>query len=141
MNSDNMKALEQPARQKLAIAIVPFQPENSAMYDAADSLAQGTLFPALNLPFRLAINGSPVPVTPLTEVQALDFVLVELNLYLDTHPDDREAFLLYRKYAVLAEKCRKIYEEKYGPLNKDSAAMQDHYRWIHGPWPWEKEAN
>ena len=30
--------------------------------------------------------------TPLCELMALDFVIRELNLYLDTHPDDREAF-------------------------------------------------
>lgn len=130
-----------PEVQKLAIASIKTQGPNSPTYDAADSLAQGTLFPALNLPFRLAVNGAPVPVTPLTELQALGFVLVELNLYLDTHPDDKEAFSMFQKYAALEEEGRRIYEAKYGPLTNAATASQERYIWTHGPWPWEKEAN
>lgn len=129
------------AEQKLAIASVEFQGSNSPTYDAENSLAQGTLFPALNLPFRLAINGTAVPVTPLTELQALGFVLVELNLYLDTHPNDKEAFAMFQKYAALEEEGRKLYEAKYGPLTSAASASQGQYTWTHGPWPWEKEAN
>ena len=35
--------------------------------------------------------------TPLCELMAMDFVIRELNLYLDTHPDDREAFETLQK--------------------------------------------
>lgn len=140
MNAER-SMLAKPEKQKLAIASIEIQGPNSPTYDAADSLAQGTLFPALNLPFRLAVNGAAVPVTPLTELQALGFVLVELNLYLDTHPNDKEAFAMFQKYAALAEEGRKIYEAKYGPLTSAAAASQEQYTWTHGPWPWEKEAN
>lgn len=140
MNGERMKSAECKP-QSLAIAIMPIQPKNSKLYDPADSLAQGTLFPSLNLPFYLAVHGTPVPITPLTEIQALDFVLVELNLYLDTHPMDEEAYALFRKYNALSQKARKLYEEKYGPLTAKTPTQQDNYTWIHGPWPWEKEAN
>ncbi|MBR2564350.1 MAG: spore coat protein CotJB, partial [Paenibacillus sp.] len=35
----------------------------------------------------------------LEELQALDFVLVELNLYLDTHPGDFQAIEQYNKFS------------------------------------------
>lgn len=123
----------------LAIASVPMQPRDGKMYKTPDSLAQGTLFPDLNLPFRLALNGNPLPVTPLTELQALDFVLLELGLYLDTHQDDQEAFALFQKYNSMAKEGRKIYEEKYGPLTVSTVSVDGSYQWICGPWPWEKE--
>ena len=34
----------------------------------------------------------------LEELQALDFVLVELNLYLDTHPGDYQSIEQYNKF-------------------------------------------
>lgn len=130
---------ERPKGQDhLAIASVPMQPRDSKMYSTSDSLAQGTLFPTLNLPFRLAPNGEVLPVTPLTELQALDFVLLELGLYLDTHADDKEAFKLFQQYTSMVKEGRRIYEEKYGPLTLSMASNGSFYRWVHGPWPWEK---
>ncbi|MEH7495492.1 spore coat protein CotJB, partial [Neobacillus niacini] len=35
----------------------------------------------------------------LEQLQAVDFVLVELQLYLDTHPDDLEAIKQFNHYA------------------------------------------
>ena len=35
----------------------------------------------------------------LEEIQAIDFVIVELNLYLDTHPHDVEAIKQYNEAA------------------------------------------
>lgn len=125
--------------QQLAIASVMVQPADSKRYSRAESLAQGTLFPDLNLPFRLALNGKPVPVTPLSELQALDFVVLELGLFLDTHPSDQEAFRLFRKYEALAKEARARYESMYGPLTQRAAADSETYTWVLGPWPWEKQ--
>ena len=71
-----------PCCGQLAVPYVPFQPEDPEVYQRSEALAQGTLFPGLNLPFHLKPNGDPVPQTPLSELQALEFVLVELGLYL-----------------------------------------------------------
>ena len=65
-------------------------------YGHAEALANGTLFPGLNLPFHVKAS----PGTPMegasAELQALNFVIAELGLYLDTHKDDAEAFQLFR---------------------------------------------
>ena len=52
----------------------------------------------------------------LRQLQEIDFVLVELNLYLDTHPGDLEALQQYNWYANERDKIALTYEEQYGPL-------------------------
>ncbi|WP_124727987.1 spore coat protein CotJB [Staphylospora marina] len=74
----------------------------------------------------------------LQRLQEVDFALVELTLYLDTHPHDQEAFDLYKRYAKKSHKIREIYESRYGPLLQYGLGRQgSRYRWHKGPWPWE----
>ena len=72
------------------------------------------------------------------QIDALDFALVELNLFLDTHPCDEKAletFALYRKHRD--EKIAE-YEACFGPMVRTAADVDcDHWDWIDSPWPWE----
>ena len=86
-----------PSCAGLAVPYVPFQQNNPQKYSQSEALSNGTLFPGLNLPFRLKIEGSTLPDSPLTELQALEFVVMELGTYLDTHQDDAEAFRLFQQ--------------------------------------------
>lgn len=128
-----------PSCAPLAVPYVPFQQANSAQYGSQEALSQGTLYPALNLPFHLKKVGSEVPKTPLTELQALGFVTHELGLYLDTHADDAEAFALFQKYVAMERSAREAYLKNHGPLTKGDVAMDDHYTWLEGRWPWERQ--
>ena len=130
-----------PACAPLAVPYVPFQQRGSKKYSQADALANGTLFPGLNLPFRLAVEGSTLPATPLAELQALEFVVLELNLYLDTHRDDTEAFALFKQFSAMEKAARAAYESKYGPITKETAAAADSYQWLSDPWPWNFSQN
>lgn len=126
-----------PACAPLAVPYVPFQPTGSERYSQNDALNNGTLFPGLNLPFHVKPDASNVVNCPLSELQALEFVLLELGLYLDTHTDDAEAFALFQQYAALEKEGRERYESMYGPLFQRSAAEQDCYcSWLQDPWPW-----
>ena len=124
----------------LANPYVPFQLENPPQYEAKKALTRGTLFPGLDLPFLGMVNKENLPATTLAELQALDFAIVELALYLDTHREDMEALELYQKYQELYDRCREVYEKKYGPLNHISARDGD-YTWLDDPWPWELGAS
>ena len=126
-----------PSCAPLAVPYVPFQQEGSQKYDQTEALANGTLFPGLNLPFHVKVKGGDLPRTASAELQALQFVIVELGLYLDTHQDDQEAFALFQKYAALAEEGKRRYEAMYGPLTQMAAARDAAYQWLNGPWPWE----
>ena len=126
-----------PPCAPLAVPYVPFQQPGSQTYSQQDALASGTLFPGLNLPFQINTAAATPAQTGSLELQALNFVLTELGLYLDTHPEDKEAFDLFREYGRLAREGRRRYEAMYGPLTQQAAASQDQYTWLNDPWPWE----
>ncbi len=129
-----------PARAPLANPFVPFQQNNPQTYPAKQGIVRGTLFPGLNLPYLGKVNTEPLDDTPLHELQALGFALVELVEYLDTHPNDRDAFALFRSYAKLYREGREAYEKQFGPLTPAAAAEGEQYCWLRGPWPWEYRA-
>lgn len=74
----------------------------------------------------------------LHEIQAVDFVIVELMLYLDTHPDDTDAIKQYNQYAGYSRKLKAKFESKYGPLIPGSPDQTESYwSWKRSPWPWQ----
>ena len=120
----------------LALSYVPMQSSAAPSYEAGDALARGTLFPGLGLPFMNLVN-SDVPNTPLTELMAIDFVTDELELYLDTHADDAEAFALYQTMLALQQDARERYVRRCGPIRQSDMLGSESYTWLSGPWPWE----
>ncbi len=130
-----------PSEAPLANPYVPFQQENPPQYEARRGLIRGTMFPGLDLPFQGKVNTKEWNMTPMTELQALNFAIQELQLYLDTHRDDQEALAAYRSYQQMYRQCRQRYQEKYGPLNQISAADCPEFRWLDDPWPWEYSKN
>lgn len=129
-----------PSCAGLAVPYVPFQQENPKQYAQDQALSAGTLFPGLNLPFHLKTENSTLPDTPMAQLQALEFVVLELGIYLDTHPQDTEALALFRQYTAMEKAARAAYEDRFGPLTQ-SAAGGDSYRWLQEPWPWCYEQN
>ena len=126
-----------PPCAPLAVPYVPFQQNNPKKYAQEQALSNGTLFPGLNLPFHLKPEAASVGSTALTELQALEFVITELGLYLDTHSEDAEAFAMFQQYAALEKEGRKRYEAMCGPVTQTAAADFDRYVWFQDPWPWE----
>ncbi len=125
-----------PCNAPLAVPYVPFQQSSPRRYSTMEALSEGTLFPGLDLPFHVMKHGREIATSPRTELQALTFVIQELGLYLDTHPEDAEAFALYQNYAKLLEQGKKTYTEQYGPLVQTDAASDETYTWVDDPWPW-----
>lgn len=125
-----------PVRAPLASAYVPLQESAEPQYEPQTAIARGTLFPGLDLPFMGMIN-RPLPDSPLGEVMAIDFVADELELYLDTHKDDQEAFELYQSVLALSKEAHRRYVEKCGPITQSDLLGMKTYRWVHDPWPWE----
>lgn len=122
----------------LAAAYVPFQQNDPPVYGNNEALMRGTLFPGLDLPFMNVVNKTvPCAGTPLGEIMALGFVIKELNLYLDTHCDDSEAFQMLQKIIALYSEGRREYVKKYGPLSIRDSIYTDSYKWLCDPWPWE----
>ena len=128
-----------PECAPLAVPYVPFQQTGSKRYTQQEALTVGTLFPGLDLPFRVKNTAKQALGGPLAELQALEFVLLELGLYLDTHQSDKEAFTLYQQYADMERQARTRYEATYGPLTPAATASAESWSaWLKGPWPWEQ---
>ena len=125
-----------PNPAPLAAAYVPMQDSVLPGYDADEALARGTLFPGLDLPFMNIVNDD-VKRTPLTELMAIDFVADELELYLDTHVEDREAFDLYQSFLALKKEARERYVQRCGPISQSDLIGMSSYEWLSNPWPWE----
>lgn len=130
-----------PSCAGLAVPYVPFQQNNPQKYSQSEALSNGTLFPGLNLPFHLAVEGSSLPDTPLAELQALEFVVLELGIYLDTHKDDTEAFTMFKQFSAMEKAAKAAYESKFGPITKETAATGEKYQWLNDPWPWNYAQN
>ena len=74
----------------------------------------------------------------LLYIQRLDFVRVELELYLDAYPESQSALRYYRETIAKLRGAREEYESKYAPLTA-SFARGDSWLWTRGKWPWQKE--
>ena len=138
--------------QHLAIASVPVQTWNE-VYDEAHALRKGTIFGELNRPFYATVlddetlgveRSSNQEAQMLLQIQRAGFVLDDLRLYLDTHPEEKEALKLYKdtlkrkmhlmrefalRYYPLAEVCMEMIYDKY--------PESECYCWQEGKIPWE----
>ena len=120
----------------LAMSYVPMQESAAPNYEPSEALARGTLFPGLDLPFLNLVN-EKAPDTPMGEVMAIDFVCDELELYLDTHPEDSEAFDLYQSFLALRKEAHERYVSRYGVITQCGQLGMESYTWLQDPWPWD----
>lgn len=75
----------------------------------------------------------------LRRVQEADFVLYDLNLFLDTHPTNQMALDLFRQFQQEFAEAAAAYESQFGPLVADDADTTQGWAWVQTPWPWEME--
>lgn len=79
----------------------------------------------------------------LNKLTMLDFMAVDLGLYLDTHPNDAAAIAQYNKIIEAANMVREKYEEMYGPICsfRSFSRNPNTFNWIENPWPWNSNFN
>ena len=75
----------------------------------------------------------------LKKVQEADFFALELQLFLNTHPNCEEALKLYSDAVKKAKMLRNEYESNYGPLTATSTPAKAPWQWSRNPWTWEIE--
>ncbi len=68
----------------------------------------------------------------------MEFIVIELNLYLDTHPCDEDALHDYNCAVKMFEKYVKEYQERCAMMfAQGCCAKTDCWDWVEAPWPWE----
>jgi spore coat protein JB len=73
----------------------------------------------------------------LYDLQAVDFVLIELTLYLDTHPDDLSALQQYNQFVQKRMHIAHQFEMEFGPLMAGHSFTRQPWQWVEAPWPWQ----
>ncbi|MCI1959743.1 MAG: spore coat protein CotJB [Clostridia bacterium] len=79
----------------------------------------------------------------LKSLTELDFMAVDIGLYLDTHPTDKDAIAEYNKVVKAADTVRMKYEKLVGPMCSFRSANKCEDVWLYAtnPWPWCPDAN
>ncbi|HBI52433.1 MAG: spore coat protein CotJB [Ruminiclostridium sp.] len=68
------------------------------------------------------------------------FYMTDLNLYLDTHPDDTKALSMFEEASCNAKACFDAFEKRCYPLVAASGDCDDSWEWLVGVWPSQKMA-
>ena len=74
--------------------------------------------------------------TLLRCLQELAFAVQESTLFLDTHPNDRQALAYHNEKLARFNEMKKRYVAQFGPLC-NYTTTQESWRWVDSPWPWE----
>jgi spore coat protein JB len=89
--------------------------------------------------FLVNTNVQPCP-SLLQRIQQVSFAALELNLYLDTHPEDTRALEQYnRLHKELCELKAQFEQQRGEPLLNFGygANSAKTWRWAETPWPWD----
>ena len=140
----------------LAIASVPFQKWNE-IYGEEEAFEKGTIFPELDKPIFF-VEQDQKQMTEhvkksraasqeremLGTIQQTSFVLDDLRLYLDTHPDDMQALKCFKTALKRRKALLREFALAHYPLTMDCIADiyeenpdSECYCWKEGPIPWE----
>jgi spore coat protein JB len=87
-----------------------------------------------NMPCSYANKNSVIKA-----VYELGFVMTEVLLYLDTHPNDSEAIEYYAEMRQRYNEAVEAYESVIGPLSFNRTGADNYFDWAATPLPWEKE--
>lgn len=73
----------------------------------------------------------------LYDIMLFDFAVQDSTLFLDTHPNDKDAFAYYREASSRLQKSKKAYEKEFGALSNREIHSNSYHSYIKAPWPWE----
>ena len=106
-----------------------------------DGYIYGNMFKDEYIPYK---NYSVYNLKAKNEEEALKlkimeetFIITDLNLYLDIHPNDKDIYNYFRKHENMLTRYTNEYQEKFGSIYLN--AVSENYNWIDNPWPWEDE--
>lgn len=71
-------------------------------------------------------------------INLVSFAVVEANLFLDTHPNNREAREYFDYYNKERNEALEEYGRRFSPLTISTVpSCEEKWKWVYGPWPWE----
>lgn len=113
---------------------------NNSILSAKEGFLRGNMFKDEYMPYK---NLTYINIKPKNEREAklfnvmqYAFAITDLNLYLDLHPDDKNALNLLNSFIKEENKAKEEFISKYGPLLITEVSNKD-FNWVDGPWSWE----
>lgn len=75
----------------------------------------------------------------MRKIEETEFAVIDLNLFLDTHPDCTQALELYTKLAATLKSLKSDYQSRFGPLYATESSNETPFQWVETgrKWPWE----
>lgn len=73
----------------------------------------------------------------MRQIQNVGFAVNDLNLFLDSHPDDKDALAYFKELSGQYDALVANYTGHFGPLTVTDTENSDYFDWIATPWPWE----
>lgn len=73
----------------------------------------------------------------LQKIREARFACIDLNEYMDTHPEDEAAKQDYLCYAEKLQALIETYSAQYGPLMNFGETPTEAGSWVFQPWPWD----
>lgn len=73
----------------------------------------------------------------LLNINQIGFMINDLRLYLDVHPDNKPLISLYNKYINEYNKLLDEYQKKYKILECNTISNSDYFTWEEESFPWE----
>ena len=73
----------------------------------------------------------------LKDIGVVSFTVIDLALYLDTHPHDRSAMEYFNHYNRIKTQMEKEFSRNFFPLTMNQAESNKDWRWGEAPLPWE----
>ena len=104
-------------------------------YNTASLVAEENNCNCSNNPEQCCNEKRAIREEMMQQMKCLNFAVIELSLYLNTHHDDQKAICLHREYAKQLKELQDQYQRVYGPLSIYCPCNK--WRWLEEPWPWE----
>lgn len=71
-------------------------------------------------------------------IQSTNFAVIEMGLYLDTHPQSRCALKKYNECKRNLQDAVEVYERRFSPLTIYGVQCDEDWSWVEEAWPWQK---
>lgn len=82
-------------------------------------------------------NVSMNPDELMMKIYEYGFAIVDLGLYLDTHPQDVDSLATYNTLKDNYNMLTNEYSKRFSPLCMTQVNSDNYWSWVSAPWPWE----
>ena len=101
-------------------------------------LARGSVFSNLYIPYKYEstkiLKGNNPRQNLLSLIDIYAFMVTDLNLYQDTHPNCEKTKKALMTFKMELNKLKDYYNTNFSPLTIDGISEESYCK---GPWPWE----